>query len=309
MSLIQRKCPLCRDSEHDVIVALEQKDFVETNDTYNKEIVPLLALESDQQYPIVACRACRMVYSLYRLDDERLSIVYNRIIDPQISLEKTMRISRRLQDVAIWQSILRLLAGREKEPVNLKVLDFGCGWGSILQAASGPGVTTVGLDATGYKSEWAEKHGVIMCGSEAELENHQPFDLCISTSVLEHVSEPREVIGAMGKVMKPGGFAFIVCVIDEVASAAGWEGLRRNLADGKPITKNVNPWEHLNYFTKDSLTDLMKGAGFESYTHPDDRIRGASSLTGMLTAVAKSVHRRIQYGGNHVPRSGAIAVK
>lgn len=300
MSLIQRKCPLCGESGHDVVVELEQKDFVEPNDTYNKEIVPLLGLESGQRYPIVSCRSCRMVYSLYRLDDERLSIVYNRVIDPDKSLEKTMRIGRRLQDVAIWRSILGLLKGREKESVNLKMLDFGCGWGTILQAASGPGVTTVGLDATGYKSEWAEKHGVIMCASEAELQDHQPFDICVSTSVLEHVPEPREVIGAMGKAMKPGGFAYVVCVIDEVASAAGWERLRRSLASGAPITKNVNPWEHLNYFTKDTLADLMKGAGFEPHAHPDDRIRGASSRMEMLAAAAKYVHRRIRYGGNYV---------
>jgi hypothetical protein len=184
VELIHRDCPLCGKDDYEEVLSLEQHHFVDPNSTYRQEFIPELGLDPEQKYPFVSCRSCGMVYSLYCLDDERLGIVYNRIIGQEKSLEKAVEIKRRIEDVSIWKSILHHLLVMGNGPMQVKILDYGCGWGTILQAAMGPGVTAVGLDATGYKAEWAAGQGITMCDTEAQLEAFRPFDVLISTSVI-----------------------------------------------------------------------------------------------------------------------------
>jgi SAM-dependent methyltransferase len=90
-----------------------------------------------------------------------------------------------------------------------RILDFGCGAGSLVR----------GLESAGYESFGCDF--VIPFGSSTEGQFRpittspryalpfpdEHFDVVVSTSVLEHAQNKRECFEEMRRVLKPGGFA------------------------------------------------------------------------------------------------------
>ena len=272
MKLVRRVCPICASDDYEEVVTLRQADFTTPNSTYRLDRLDELALDPEQLYPIVKCNHCRMIYGLYHLDDETEALVYNHLIDPDASLDKVLTIPKRISDLQNWMGLLSVMKTSRPGKIDLKVLDYGCGWGTLLLAARGPGVEVVGFDVTGWKIAWARDQGLTICTSVQELEAHAPFDVAISTSVLEHLRSPHEALADMTSVLKPGSYALITCIVPATAGEADWKEIRRRLSRGLPLRKEINPWEHLNYFTVETLSRLLSDHGFvpvEVRTHPD----------------------------------------
>lgn len=272
MKLIHRVCPVCGSSNYNEVLTLKQADFTTSNPTYRLDRLFELALDTEQLYPIVKCSQCRMIYSLYHLDDETESLVYNRIIDPDASLDKVLTVSRRIKDLQCWLGILSLVNQAQPGKMDLKLMDYGCGWGTLLLTARGPGVQVVGFDVTGFKVNWARSQGITMCTSVQDLMTYAPFDVVISTSVLEHLRSPREVMKEMIGMLKPGGYALISCIVPTAAQDVDWNEIKWRVSHGLPLHKEINPWEHLNYFTVETLSNLLSEFGLTPVsikTHSD----------------------------------------
>ena len=261
-NLIKRLCPLCGSENFDEIITLKENNIITSNPSYRIERISELGLDSDQLYPIVKCRLCEMIYSLYHLDDKREKIVYERIIDTEISKMKVLTLGRRIADGRKWLKLLSLIDDSKQETVNLKVIDFGCGWGNLLLVAKGPGVLAIGFDVTSWKVAWAREQGITICESEKELMGYAPFDIGIMTSVLEHLREPKKAIDTFTSLLKPGGYCLITCIIHFAAHPFSWKELKKKVLRGLPIPKEINPWEHLNYFTPETLIKFLTSFGF-----------------------------------------------
>ena len=165
MNLVKRACPVCKSDNFDVVVTLKQDHFTKNNPSYRIDRIPELDLDPHQLYPIVACRQCGMVYTLYHLDPERESIVYNRVLDSEVSRAKVLTVNRRIRDLRAWLNLLALAKKSKPGELDLKVMDYGCGWGTLLQVAQGPGVLAVGFDVTPWKVAWAREQGLTICKS------------------------------------------------------------------------------------------------------------------------------------------------
>jgi len=199
-----------------------------------------------------------MVYSLYNLDEEGETVLYRRVIDSDESRRKVMTTTRRIADLRIWTNLLRLEAETGRNPLCVRVADYGCGWGTFLQVAVGPGVFVAGFDATPWKVDFARSMGVKVVDSEKELLTLAPFDLCVSTSVLEHLRDPRRAVNLIARLLKPQGCAHITCIVGgERFMGRFWREVRKKVKKGLPIQKEINPWEHLNYFSIESLRRLL----------------------------------------------------
>jgi SAM-dependent methyltransferase len=268
VSLVKRFCPFCNADKYKILVALQQEQFTKTNPTYNFDRISELQLKSDTSYPIVSCYGCEMIYSLFHLDDERESILYNRVISPEISKSKILTWGRRFSDLQRWMGLLELSRISWSSQLEIKILDYGCGWGTQLMVTQGPGVTAVGFDVTSWKLDWGRQQGITIVDSEDELFKWAPFDLCICSEVLEHLRSPRKAINTIASLLRPGAYAYITCIIPAVAKPSGWKKIRRKLDQKAPIPKEINPWEHLNYFTQKKLTKMLKQAGFKPLKRP-----------------------------------------
>jgi 2-polyprenyl-6-hydroxyphenyl methylase/3-demethylubiquinone-9 3-methyltransferase len=102
------------------------------------------------------------------------------------------------------------LAGR-------KVLDVGCGGGILTEALARCGAQATGIDLSNESIEAAKVHARQQgLDIEYRYENIDEtaskhageFDAITCMEMLEHVPEPKKIIAACSRLLKPGGHAF-----------------------------------------------------------------------------------------------------
>ena len=99
-----------------------------------------------------------------------------------------------------------------------KVLDVGCGGGVLSEALSKLGAQVTGLDLAEQSLQTARLH-LLESGLEVDYqqqdiatfsEAHQArFDVVCCLEMLEHVPDPKAIIAACLKALKPGGWLFL----------------------------------------------------------------------------------------------------
>ncbi|MDI6903797.1 MAG: class I SAM-dependent methyltransferase [Methanocellales archaeon] len=142
---------------------------------------------------------------------------------------------------------------------SCSVLDLGCGSG-ILGEFLNKRNKYVGLDIN--KNYLKNLHFKGIEGILGVVE-HLPFadkvfDVVICAEVLEHVFNPKIVLENIHKILKRNGK-----VIVSVPNVAYWD-YRKELLFGRfPENKSeVYPPEHIRFFTKDDIMQLMANSGF-----------------------------------------------
>jgi len=112
--------------------------------------------------------------------------------------------------IARYQICLELLGKLAGE----KILDVGCGDGALsgLIAASG-GIVT-GVDPNEFGLELARREFKRRCLSGIFLSSFEPvadnsFDAAVCSEVIEHVTDPDDLLTTIARVLKPGGIVVI----------------------------------------------------------------------------------------------------
>jgi 2-polyprenyl-3-methyl-5-hydroxy-6-metoxy-1,4-benzoquinol methylase len=149
---------------------------------------------------------------------------------------------------------LRPLAGTS-------LLDVGCGWAQALLFLRGLGMDCYGFDPAPEAVEYATRKGLNVrhagMGQMAVFENRR-FDVVTLMNVLEHLADPVSILREIrSDVLKPGGM-IVIDVPNEfnVFQTAGRD--LHGLSDWW-----VAPPGHLNYFNRETLTNLLEGTGYE----------------------------------------------
>jgi SAM-dependent methyltransferase len=140
-----------------------------------------------------------------------------------------------------------------------KLLDVGCGGGWFLAWAKARGWDVLGIEPSRSMWERAASRATVLLGTfpGVDVSAHAPFDAVHVKLVMEHVSEPLEVLTAVRKVLRPGGVV-VVQVPNDFNPA--------QLAAQKLLQKDawwvVHP-VHVNYFNFESLERTLRRCGFE----------------------------------------------
>jgi 2-polyprenyl-3-methyl-5-hydroxy-6-metoxy-1,4-benzoquinol methylase len=158
-----------------------------------------------------------------------------------------------------------------------KLLDVGCGSGSLMFKAKDKFKNVYGIDISPSRIDEAKKKAVEKFGENNNLHfsvcninekidfPDDMFDAVTSIAVIEHVFDPYYVVSEIHRVLKSGG-VFVV----EVPNIA-YIRHRIDLLFGKlPVTSSPYNWKeigwdggHLRYFTKKTLCGLLGECGFE----------------------------------------------
>ena len=154
------------------------------------------------------------------------------------------------------------------EPIapGTRVLDVGCGNGALCAEFIQRGCDVVGVDLSKPGIEIAKKSHPqgrfeLMKADSAVLENLKvpPFDLVVSTEVVEHLYSPREWALGCFAALRPGGL--LIC---STPYHGYWKNLALALA-GR-WDRHADPlWDggHIKLWSKQTLTALLTEAGFE----------------------------------------------
>jgi 2-polyprenyl-3-methyl-5-hydroxy-6-metoxy-1,4-benzoquinol methylase len=187
-------------------------------------------------------------------------------------------------------------AGNRKGP---DLLDVGCGSGTLLGLLKQRGFRPMGVDFSSEAAQVAEsENGVrVVVGSLAQAAfPDRSFDIVTLFHVMEHVSNPREVLSEVSRILKPDGVVVLqVPNIDSwqfKAFGAKWYGL--------DIPR------HVIDYSKASMLSLLKDSSFEPQRIKHFNLRDnapalASSMFPSLDPVSRSVRQR-----KHGVREGAL---
>ena len=129
-----------------------------------------------------------------------------------------------------------------------RILDVGCGTGSLLASLSGYS-TGVGIDPDAIAMEFCRRRGLKLL-ARGVIENlglaSDSFDAVLSSDVIEHLDNDLAAVKEIYRVLAPEGFAIIT------VPAIPWLWSSHDLALG-----------HKRRYTRRSLKRLLFDAGFK----------------------------------------------
>ena len=142
----------------------------------------------------------------------------------------------------------------------LKILDYGCGLGVTLRIFRSAGVEAIGFDPSTIRSAFVRQSGGFAVDDEDDLFCHFPFNILICDNVLEHVPDPYKTLSLLASLSTEGTLLYIsVPDYEERTLQLQLQALRKS----RPISMDLNPWEHLNYFNIRQLDQMLSKHGFE----------------------------------------------
>lgn len=151
-----------------------------------------------------------------------------------------------------------------KSRTPLRLLDLGCGNGSLSHSLATKGYAVVGVDDSFTGIQVAQisfpecKFRQVSVYELGETDLGEPFDVIISVEVIEHLLYPKELISAAKKHLKPDG-----CLIITTPYHGYWKNLVLALT-GKMYQHFGVDWDggHIKFFSVKTLSQLLVGQGF-----------------------------------------------
>jgi 2-polyprenyl-6-hydroxyphenyl methylase/3-demethylubiquinone-9 3-methyltransferase len=169
-----------------------------------------------------------------------------------------------------------------------RVLDVGCGNGYTCGEFLSLGCTVVGIDLseqgiTQARAAYPAGRFELLAADDAVLANlaEAPFDLVVSTEVVEHLYDPRSYAKGCYHALRPGGR--LICTTP-------YHGYLKNLLIGLTgkWDAHANPlWDggHIKLWSRSTLSQLLEETGFNEL-----RFRGAGRVPGLwMTMVMTGV--------------------
>lgn len=167
-----------------------------------------------------------------------------------------------------------------------RLLDVGCGNGSMAGEMKARGCDVVGIDLSeeGIAIARQSRPGIrfeVLAADQNLMDRlgEKPFDLVISTEVIEHLYDPRSYLAGCISALRPGGK--LVC-------STPYHGYLKNLTialAGKWDT-HANPlWDggHIKLWSRRTLSTVLADAGFKNL-----QFRGAGRYPWMWKSMVMS---------------------
>ena len=165
---------------------------------------------------------------------------------------------------------------------NKRILDVGCGGGLLAEALHDFGAEVTGIDAAGPGIKVAKIHAdknkkdiryYEKTAEELIKDNKEHYDIVTCLEVLEHVPDPKSLIGTCFNLLKPGGFIFLSTINKNprswITAIVGAEYIFNLLPKGThEFDKFIKP-SVLAKYIRDSGGELIetKGMFYNPITH------------------------------------------
>ncbi len=248
----RKSCPVCESQASDLVYQLPFH-----NQSLKKFMVDFygqradLAFLEDYKFQIKKCPSCGFLFQVNTLNDEGMSALYGKWVDNEKSLHKKQQANARLfrQYAGQLENISQLF----RQPSHqLKILEYGMGWGYWSRMASAFGYQVSGLEVSPERVEHARSLGVNTIQSLPDGGSN--FDFIYANQVFEHLDHPLQTLCELRDQLKTGGIIYLrVPDGRKVESQLRSHGWSENL-------NAIHPLEHVNCFTRKTLKTLAKNA-------------------------------------------------
>jgi 2-polyprenyl-3-methyl-5-hydroxy-6-metoxy-1,4-benzoquinol methylase len=237
-----RNCPGCGQNDYEVLfesnmkAADFQRDLAET----------VYMLPGRKWGRHVKCRNCQLIYvsPIEKADNINKAYSQRKSVDASIIRKSRLTVS---------QSQVGLIR-QYKNGTHTCLLDIGCGEGFFLLNASRAGYATKGVELSQDAAEYARREFGLDVEAKPFEELRSPencFDVITLWQVLEHVPYPLVILKEVHRILKPGGLLALstpnIRGVPARILGRRWWNIRRL---------------HINQFTTNTLTTLLKDSGF-----------------------------------------------
>lgn len=158
------------------------------------------------------------------------------------------REQRMLQADALLKVCLSHLAPVRK---IARLLDIGAGSGILLEAATRRGISAEGVEPSSWLAAAARKHGCrVFEGTLPHSEAKGPYDIITIVDVIEHVTDPLELLRHARRLLSSDGIMLVVTPDSNSIAARlmGWKWWHYRVA-------------HIGYFQRRTLELACESAG------------------------------------------------
>lgn len=204
---------------------------------------------------VLRCRACGEI--------RHATDVRSRVSYEQGSMSRSTRSLQKLDKLTSvdnqrrCQSIFKFAQKAKRSEIRL--LDFGCGEGEFVEAASSLGFEAVGFDIDPFAIEEAQLRGVRGTSDFSKIGPSKSFDAITLFHVVEHLYEPERELARIRGLLSDNGSLFVETPNANDALITLYEN---------EAFMNFTFWSHHpRIFSAQSLNELLVSAGFEVKTH------------------------------------------
>lgn len=230
-NLMRKHCPVCnRDN-------ILNKKIFERDFSGAASIVPF------RHYDVIQCTECDMLYAGNIVESIGLENYYAMLSRYESDY------NRKWNETYVYEFV------EEHLRQNISVLDVGCAGGGVLNVFKQHGYTNLtGVEPSHNNCEYAKReYGITVYPATLDEYVNQnttkKYDLIIMVHVLEHILDIRKCIAELTELLNEDG---MICL---------------NMPDAEYFVECNDIYqqfstEHVNYFTRYSLTSLMSRMGF-----------------------------------------------
>jgi 2-polyprenyl-3-methyl-5-hydroxy-6-metoxy-1,4-benzoquinol methylase len=280
-----------------MLFPLQASEFASLNWTYVANFAERLKIAQNAVYPVVRCAECGFVFAQRLPSEAFLHTVYEEIIDTRLALTA----ARNSQGVARRMQYVSRLTMLRPPTVGMTALDYGCGFGVTARLLADAGYRVIAFDPSQARRDAAvtANSSITTVATKNDLRRLGPYQVVVIDNVLEHVADPRRVIGSIAELCDQEAVIYISVPSYEADRIAR---LLQDYRTGRLNDQTLNPWEHLNYFSLVTLDRAMASFGFaplraadEKISYVDVGLRPESRRVPRLKNALASVLRLVRY--------------
>jgi len=261
--ILRDKCPVCNCTSSKSIY----------NHSFNEELVKEymnvayqgnsdIEFLKDVNFEIVKCKKCNHSYQKYILNEIRSNELYNKWIDPKLAQEwnengDKVKLKQRYLKIFNYVKFIS-----KQKPENIKVLDFGAGFGDSLIIAKDLGYDAYAYEYSFERIKILEEKGIRTIDKKSKIK----FDFIIVNQILEHIAYPMAVLEKIKSKLNISGLVYIAvpnCPLIE-RKLKNTENIKDATELHKALLKSsVAAFQHINFFTNNTLKLLLKRSDFK----------------------------------------------
>ena len=219
-----------------------------------KDLDKLLSNISKDFFSILKCKNCKFAWQKFYLEEKDQEILYDRIINQSSSFKKSLYLEKKDKNYQLRE--LNFFQNFFKEKSNLKILDYGAGWGGWLKNIKALYKNVYALEFSKNKIEVLKKNEINVLKIDKLIKENFTFDFIRLEQVLEHIDDLKLTLNLLNKITNIDSIVYI--------SVPNSKKLfKDNFAKNVIMKGPTQPLEHLNSFTSYSLNKLFLKYNFK----------------------------------------------
>ena len=211
-----------------------------------------------ETFSLYRCPSCSLVHTTPVPSEQQLGAYYK----PQYYGKGNQKFSALIEKWTVYSNLklARSIAGFLKDKTletdrAPRVLDIGCGRGNLLKAFSRMGFECHGIERTEFPDQPLDSKINIHKDSLSEVKFEDSyFDIVILWHVLDHLTDPAEIINEIQRILNDSGT--LVIAVPNFGSA------QSRLF--KQYWFHLDLPRHLYHFETESLNNLLNNRNFKS---------------------------------------------